>query len=118
MFEPEFITYRGKQILRADYTGIARQDLSAAFARTGQVVTSSPPRSVRVLSILNTTMGKDVAASLKRLSANNAPHVIAVAVVGTSFWNVVVSNIQMQEDERVIQVFENEAAALDWLSSR
>ena len=117
MFEPQIISHQGKQILRADYTGIGRDVLPAAFARVGEVVASSPLRSVRLLAILNTTMGKELASSLKRLSANNAPHVLAVAVVGTSFWKVVVANIQAQADGRVIKLFDDEGAAKDWLAT-
>jgi len=117
MFEPVFITHGGKRILRADYSGVDRRDLLEAFGATGRVVTAEPPRSVRVLSILRADLNADAVAALKRLSASNAPHVLAVAVVGTSFWNMAVVNIQAQ-GRTDIRLFEGEQEALDWLASR
>jgi len=117
MFEPVFIAHGGKRILKADYSGVERGELFEAFSATGRVVTAAPPRSVRVLSILRGDLNAEVVAALKRLSASNAPHVLAVAVVGTSFWNLAVVNIQAQ-GRTDIRLFEDEREALDWLASR
>jgi phosphoribosylanthranilate isomerase len=117
MFEPVFIIHHGKQVLKADYTGVEARGLVEAFGKTERIVTAAAPRSIRILAVLRTDMrGVDVAA-LKRLSAANAPFVLAVAVVGNSFWRLVVSNIQADGRDNV-QLFEKEDEALDWLATR
>ena len=55
------------------------------------------------------------AAALKRLALSNRPYVRASAVIGTSFWKVIVTDLQAHGREDVM-LFDDEASALDWLS--
>lgn len=115
MFEPVFITHRSKRMLRLDYTDLTRQELIEAFAEASAVIRAAPPHSLRLLTVLRTRMSIDVVEAAKAHARLNGPFVRATAVIGSSFWNVVVTIIQVQ-GRSDISLFEDERAALNWLA--
>jgi len=115
MFQPTFVRHRGREILRLDFGGLSHQELLAAFGAAGELIRSRPARSLRILTILRSHFNAESAEALRQYGLANREHVLASAVLGTSFWIVVVTSLQMKGRED-LRVFEDEAAALDWLA--
>jgi len=51
MSDTEFITHRGRRILRADYTGLTTEEFVAAFNKDMGLLTQSQPASFLLLTI-------------------------------------------------------------------
>jgi hypothetical protein len=117
MFAPEFIQHRGERILRLDYSALASADLVVAADQVRRLVTAEPLKSVRALTILYSRLTADAAAALKHAALANAPHIRASAMVGSIFWKVMAADVQAHGREE-LQLFDDEASALDWLASR
>jgi len=115
MFEPRFVEHGGRRILRLDYTDLGQAELRAAFDRAAAVITAEPRGSLRILTILRSRFNEESAEALKRYARGNRPYVKASAVIGTSFWKVVVASLKIAERKDLV-LFEDEAAALDWLA--
>jgi hemerythrin len=116
-FVPTYTFCRGKRILRLDFTGLERTDLFVAFDLAGKTIRAEPPASLRILTILESSIASDTAEAFKSYALKNRPHVFASAIVGTSFWKVIVTDLFGRGREDLV-LFENETEALDWLSSR
>jgi hypothetical protein len=116
-FAPTFEEHRGHRILRLDFRHLAHEELLAAFVRAGEVIRAAPPRSLRILTLLGSRFNEQSAEAFKAYALANKPHVLASAAVGTAFWNVLVASLKLKGRSDVM-VFEDEAAALDWLASR
>lgn len=117
MFEPRFIEHRGQRILRLQFTDLSSHELVAAVDEVRRIVTAEPPRSVRILTILNSKLTAEGANALKQSALTNRPYVLAGAAVTTSFWKVIAADIQVHGRED-LTLFDDEASALDWLASR
>ena len=117
MFEPKLIQHRGQEILRLDFSALSHAELLAAFESAGRLIRSRPPSSLRILTVLQARFNAESAEALKQYGVANRPHVRASAVVGTSFWRVVVTSLQVQGRDD-LTLFDDEASALDWLASR
>lgn len=117
MFEPSFIQHRGVRILRLEYSGLSPSELVAAAAQVCAVVAAEPLRSLRILSVIHSKLTAEAADALKRCALANRPYVRAGAVVASSFWNVIVTDLQARGREDM-QSFDDEASALEWLASQ
>jgi len=115
-FELVFRECEGKRILQLDFTGLPPARLLEALRVAGKAIRSAPPRSLRILTLLNSSLSADIAVAFKDYARRNRPHVLASAVVGTSFWNVIVTDVLLHGRED-ITLFESEAQALSWLLS-
>ena len=116
MFEPRFIEHRGVRILRLEYSNLSPAELATAADQVRRVVAAEPLRSVRILTIIHSKLSAPGADALKRAALANRPYVRAGAVVASSFWNVIVTDLQAHGREDM-QLFGDEASALDWLAS-
>ncbi|MGC3996732.1 MAG: hypothetical protein QM767_04040 [Anaeromyxobacter sp.] len=67
--------------------------------------------------MLRCRFNEESAEALKRYARANLPYVSASAVIGTSFWKVVVTSLKLH-GRRDLQIFEDEPVALDWLAER
>src|ERR1700694_934826 len=117
MFEPRFIDHRAQRILRLQFTDLSSRELVAAVGEVRRIVTAEPPRSVRILTILNSQLTAEGAHALKQSAPTNPPCVRAGAAVTTSFWKVIAADIQVHGRED-LTLFDDEASALDWLASQ
>jgi len=109
--------HRGERILRVDYSSVAPADLVVAADQVRRIVTREPMRSVRTLTILHLPATAEAVSVLKECARANTPHVRASAVVGSNFWTLILSDPQMRGRED-LQLFDDEASALDWLASQ
>jgi len=116
-FAPTFEEHEGRRVLRLDFRQLGHEELLAAFVRAGEVIRAAPPDSLRILTLLGSRFNEQSAEAFKAYALANKPHVHASAVIGTAFWNVVVSSLKLRGRSDVT-VFESEPAALDWLASR
>jgi ABC-type histidine transport system ATPase subunit len=118
MFEPKFIQHRGARILRLDFTGLTLNELVAAFELAHRTMLGEPVGSLRILTILRSQLTRDTADVLKRYGlANRKVSIRASAVVGSCFWKVIVTHLQMHGREDLV-LFDEEQSALDWLASK
>jgi len=117
MFEPKFMEHRGVRILRLEYSNLSSAELVAAGDQVRQLVARQPLRSLRILTILNSKLTTEGADTLKRCALSNRPYVRAGAVVGSSFWKVVASDLQAHGRED-LQLFDDAVSALDWLAAQ
>jgi len=116
-FYPSYTFYRGKRILRLDFTGLTHRELFGAFDLAGRTIRAEPLNSLRILTVLESSIASDTAEAFKAYALKNRPHVYASAIVGTSFWKVIVTDLFARGREDLV-LFESETEALDWLSSR
>jgi hypothetical protein len=116
MFAPTFIQHRGVRILRLDFVGLSEPELLAAFDQVRGIVHAAPPRSLRILTGHRSLLTPGAAVALKRLALSNRPYVRACAVIGTSCWKVIITDVQAHGREDVM-FFDDEASAIEWLTS-
>jgi hemerythrin len=113
-FEPVFIEYQGFSILRLDYTQLRKEEFSVAFRKAGQLISTKPPGSLRVLTLLESRFDETVADDFKAYVAANRPFIRASAVVAQSFWNVIVTSARLHGRPN-LSLFADEETGLDWL---
>ena len=117
MFEPKFVEHRGARILHLDFTGLSLPELVSAFDRAHRLILTEPPRSLRVFTTLNSPLTTASAEALKQYGLSNRGLIRASAVVGASFWKVIVTFLQTHGRED-LKLFDDEATALDWLAAQ
>ena len=117
MFEPSIQRYGEKQILRLDFTGLTPRELADAVELASKRVRGEPPHSVRVLSILTTGLGTESLEAFRRCALQHVSHILASAFVASSFWKVIITDLQTHGRED-IQIFEDERDAIAWLTSQ
>jgi len=117
MFEPKFIDHRGVRILRLEFSNLSSPELVAAGGQARRIIAAEPLRSVRTLTLMSSRLTAEAADVLKQCALANRPYVRAAAVVATSFWKVIGADVQMRGREDV-ELFDDEASALDWLASQ
>ena len=115
MFEPKFVERRGARILRLEYSKLSPAELAAAADQVRRVVAAEPLRSARILTVIHSKLTADGADALKRCALANRPYVRAGAVMASNFWNVIVTDLAHGRED--MQLFDDEASALDWLAS-
>ncbi|HEX5005096.1 MAG TPA: hypothetical protein VFV65_07255 [Gemmatimonadales bacterium] len=117
MARTTFIEHRGVRIAHLNFAQVASADEAlAAIEEAGRVVQAEPLRSVRTLTdVTGSRFNGDVLEAVKRLAANNRPHVIAGAIVGLSGLQKVVYTTVMRFSKRNIPVFVDIEAAKNWL---
>ncbi|MFL5272359.1 MAG: bacteriohemerythrin [Anaeromyxobacteraceae bacterium] len=112
-----FVQHRGRQILRLDYAGLATAELLAAFAIAGATIAREPLGSLRILTVLTSPFTGETAEAFKRYALANRPYVLASAVVASTFWRVIVTDLQVHGRED-LALFGEEAPAKEWLAAR
>jgi len=113
-FEPRFVEVKSVRVLRLDFSGLSPRELIEAFARAGRLIASQPEASLRILTIFDSVFDEAAAEALKPFVEGNRPFVAASAVVTTGFWRVVLTSVKLNR-RRDLQLFADEAAALEWL---
>ena len=116
IFEPRFVQHLGVRILRLEYSNLSSAELVVAAHQVRRVVAAEPLRSARILTVIHSRLTVEGADALKRCALANRPFVRAGAVVASSFWNVIVTDLQMHGRED-LKLFDDEASALEWLAS-
>jgi hypothetical protein len=114
-FSPRFVAHDGVEVLRLDYTRLSPPALCQAFTAAGQLISSHPPGSLRILTLLDSSFDGAAAEALKRYAVSNGPFVRASAVLAVGFWSAVVVTIKLHQ-RHDLRLFGDEAAALAWLS--
>ncbi len=117
MFESKFVEHRGQRILRLEYSKLSSTELVAATDQVRRLVAAEPLGSARILTVINSKLTAQGAATLKQCALANRPYIRAGAVVASSFWKVIVADVQVHGRED-LTMFDDEASALDWLASR
>jgi hypothetical protein len=117
VFASAFIAHRGRRILRLDFDGLSEPELLAAFGKVREIVRAEPHRSLLILTRHNSQLTPATAAALKDLTLGNKPHVKASAVCGSSFWKVILVDVQAHGRDDLV-LFDDEASALDWLAKQ
>jgi hypothetical protein len=118
MPDARVIQHLGKPIVRIDISGAERTDeVVATFARAKEIITSSPPGSVRALTnVTGARFNKAMVDALTDLAQHATPHLIASAGVGVTGLKEVVARGLFAVIGRRVELFRDEADALDWLS--
>ncbi len=116
MFEHRFIEHHGARILRLEFSHLSSHEMVAAADQIRRVISAEPPHSLRTLTILSSKLTAEGADVLKRGALENGPHVLAGAIVATSFWKVIAIDVQAHSRED-LRLFDDESSALDWLAS-
>ncbi len=115
MFTPTFIQHRGRRILHLDFTGLSLPELKAAFVEAHRVAWAEPAGTVRILTTLRSPLTPEAAEALKEYGLANRGRIRASAVVGDSFWMVVVAFLKANGRDDLV-LFDDDASALDWLA--
>jgi len=120
MERTRFVEHRGKQVLVLDYAGV-REPAEAVreIQRSKQVVAAQPKGSLRVMTVVrDARYNAAVLQAMKELAAHNAPFVKASAAVGLSGLHRIAYQAIILFSKRNIRIFDDEAAALDWLATQ
>ena len=114
----EFIAHAGHRILRFNFGGLAPEDFLAEYPRAMRLLTAEPPRSVRLLTIPTSQFDERMASAIRQWAPMKAKHVWAEALVAaTSIHKLLfLGNKAKYQLDR--EVFDDEAAAKEWLGSR
>lgn len=117
VFKPEFIERDDRRIMRLNFTGLVHAELLEAFTVAGRTILSAPRSSLRILTVLASPITNESADAFKRYALRNRTHVLASAIVGTSFWKVIVTDL-FSRGRDDLMLFEHEPEAMQWLMSR
>lgn len=120
MERTRFVDHAGTRILVLDFSGM--RDAEEALGEIGRAraeVAKHPPSSLRVMTVVrDARYNTAVLQAMKELAAHNAPYVRASAVVGMSGLHRIAYSAVILFSKRNIQIFDDEAAALDWLAGQ
>jgi len=112
-----FAEHRGTRILVLDYSGARDPDETIrSIEHSKSVVARHPPKSLLILTnVRDARYNAAVLQALKELAKHDEPYVKASAVVGMSGLHRIAYQAVILFTKRNIQVFDDEAAAMDWL---
>lgn len=114
-----FTRHKQKEILNLDFSECVYEELVAHIAKARDIISQQPPNSLLVLTnVTNMHINKDVAKTLREYLELNKPFVKASAVIGITSQTQVLFNTIITLARREIKVFDNEAAAKDWLAEQ
>ena len=120
MPDVRLVQHLGKTILRIDISGEQRtEDVVATLMKAKQIITASPPGSVRALTnVTDAHFNKAMVDALTDLAQHATPHLLASAGVGVSGLKEIVARGIFSVIGRRVELFKDEPSALDWLASR
>ncbi len=120
MERTRFTEHKGRRILLLDYSGVRDAEMALREIETSKlVVAAQPPGSLLVMTVVrDARYNTAVIQAMKDLAAHNAPYVKASAVVGMGGLHRIAYQAVILFSKRKIQIFDDEAAALDWLVSQ
>jgi hypothetical protein len=113
-----FTDYKGRRIVLLDFTGIQDPDAGLPLIiAAGRFVQALPAdRSALVCTdVINTKYDRRVVDAFKTMSAGNAPHVKASAVVTESALHRAAVSMIALFSRRKFATFETRSQALEWL---
>lgn len=118
MADVQVVQFAGHAIVRIDVSGAAStEDMIATFARAKEIITASPPKSVRALTnVSDCHFNKATVDGLADLARHATPHIVASAGVGVTGLKEVVARGLFTLIGRKVALFPDEASALEWLS--
>lgn len=114
-----FVTHNMQRILLLDFTQIENTaDALEVITFAREFVARQPTNSLFTLSdISDSRYDRDVTSGLQELAKHNKPYVIAGAAVGVSgLQKVVFRSILAFSGRKNIKLFDDRAAAMDWLA--
>jgi len=120
MERTRFIDHRGTRILVLDYSGVkSADDALREIDNSRRIVALQPPKSLLVLTnVREARYNTAVLQALKELASHNEPYVKASAIVGMSGLHRIAYQAVILFSRRKIQVFDEEAPAMDWLAQQ
>ncbi|HTY09120.1 MAG TPA: hypothetical protein VMF29_08145 [Candidatus Edwardsbacteria bacterium] len=115
-----FKEHNGVQVLVLDLTDSRSiEENMAAFDQAEQLVLRQPERSVRQLTnVTNAHYSTEAVDRMKQYSQKVTPHMRASAAVGISGIKKIVLQSLIRLTGREIRIFDDAAAALDWLAAQ
>jgi len=113
-FAPAFELHGGVEVLRLDYSNIKAPHLPRAFRVAASTIATAAPRSLRILTILDSCFDAPAGDAFKEYVAGNGPYVFRSAVVASSFWRVLVTGLKLRTRPD-LALFGDERSALEWL---
>lgn len=113
-----FIQHGGHRILLIDFSGLqAADDILREMDVARDIIRSSPPNSVRVLSdVRGARYSPPVMDAMKEFTAGNKPYVRHSAVAGMERVHRVLYRAVLLFSRRSIEIFDTTDQALDWLA--
>ncbi len=111
-----FIRHKQKEILQLDFSECLYEELMTLVTKSRDIISQQPPNSLLVFTNLaDIRINKDVAKTMREYLELNKPFIKASAVIGITSQTQVLFNTIITLARREIKVFDNEAAAKDWL---
>ena len=112
-----FIVFGGKRILRLDYSELTPAEVIACMREAQHGIAAEPARSVRLLCMAPRHLTGKMIEALKDFAAENAPFVLATAVVGASpFQKAAILLTLTGRGWFSVEAFDIEEWAKDWLA--
>jgi hypothetical protein len=115
-----FVTHRGVRILQVDYSGMQEMpELLRLAERACRLLEKEEPGSVYTLvDLSDTPYSLRLVRSLGDLAVNNAPYVVARALVGLPAFVAPVVREVARFSGRPTEMFGERGPAMDWLAER
>ncbi len=112
-----FITYKDRQILYNDVSGIRNvEDALVIFDKTEKIAKMQAEKSILLLTnVINTHNNVEATNALKEFSNAVTPYIKASAVVGVSGIKRIIVQSLMKVSGRKIHLFDTIEEAKDWL---
>lgn len=118
MSRSEFVQVGRSRVLRIDYRGMSLAETLAALQQSESVVAAEPLGSVRVLTLWDAPLTRAAADLIRRHVVVNTPFIRASAVVTPRPMQKVFFDSMKVGGKDRLKVFEDEAAALEWLADQ
>ena len=117
MEKSRFISHNGREIYVLDCADCSASMVHDIIDECARQVRSRPEKSVRTLTIASGgKFDNDTISMLKELTKGNAPYVDKAALVGISGLYKVLVTAVMMFSKRDFSMFNDKAAALDYLT--
>jgi hypothetical protein len=119
MSEVEKVSYKGKEIVRIDFSSCKNKEaIQAVIDKALSTIKNSPRNSVYTLTIVNGAyFSNETTPLFKAYVEGNAPYVKAAAIVGAdSLRKVIVSGLKIQSNRQLTMV-SSESEAKEFLAA-
>jgi hypothetical protein len=112
-----FVDFKGKPILRIDFSHLGTREALVAIAEAERVIASQPLGSTLTLTdVTDGNYNAQITKALKDYTAHNKPYVKAAAVVGATGLRKILVTTMATFTGRDIKAFDTIEEALEWLS--
>ena len=116
------LTYKGKNILCLDISGLQSKDKSKFLEYVGhakEIIRKQPPKSLLVITnVINTGFDSEVAGIIKEYAQHNTPYVKASAIVGIAGWAKVILVAVKTVTGRDFYLADTMDEAQEWLAKQ